>query len=222
GMTLVLIEPTTNKTTTETTPIPTEKILVQVAAMEIEDLIEIDKLIELEGYRSRPYVLPPEKFPRSGITLGWGVDLGQWDEKEVRLILSKYFPPERYEKVFNAIRPFLGKKGEEARMLIFQAHKALTPREVFELSVAFAHFFLDRIARLIPNFHRLPKNVRTVIFSIAWHRGLSVVQSKRGFGRVIQALREERIKDAKKILADLAKLDARFTKRYNKTALFLG
>lgn len=190
--------------------------------MEIEDLIEIDKLIELEGYRSRPYVLPTEKFPNSGITLGWGVDLGQWDEKEVKQIINKYFPSERGEKVFQAIQPFLGKKGEEARMLIFRANQALTPREVFELSVAFAHYFLDRLARLIPNFHRLPKNVRTVIFSIAWHRGLSVVQSKRGFGRVIQALRNEKIKEAKKILTELAQTDARFTKRYNKTALFLG
>lgn len=62
----------------------------------------------------KPYV--PEGDQSSGVTVGYGYDLGQQTTSSARALLSEYYSNSQVERLLSAI----GKKGNEARAIVHE------------------------------------------------------------------------------------------------------
>jgi GH24 family phage-related lysozyme (muramidase) len=140
-----------------------------------------DLIVYYEG------VNQPSKWPggASGITLGYGADLGYMSEKEFREDWSSYLTEEEIEKLATAI----GVKGEDAKAIADQFSdikiKRSDAEEVFYKRSLPKYEEMTRNA--FPGFDDLPDDVQGALVSIVFNRGPSM----KGDGRIeMRAIRD--------------------------------
>ena len=135
--------------------------------------IDWDFVTKVEGgSQKRPYVLSSDKYPKGGVLVGVGVDLGQHNPNQ--LLIS--------ESLKEKLRPYWGLKGEDA-VNIIKIHKenntlpSLSKKELSEINKA---VFDDIERKVIDTYNRhnpivawddLSREQRTVIFDIGYQFG---------------------------------------------------
>lgn len=188
----------------------------------IESEIDLNFVISVEGYKNRPYVLDPAKFPKSGITLGWGVDLGQWDARTFITTLRMYFDEANVKRLYEKVRPFLGLKGEAAKEKLSLAVRTFTPDDVYVLSLAVTSYFLNYLKSVCPEWSSLTRREKTVVFATVWHRGFGVLRRRNLIGRFVRTVLKRDLEKARLILKELIVHDPTFAGRHRKTAAYLA
>ena len=129
---------------------------------------------ELEGNALDGYVPSRGGVPlgASGVTIGMGCDLGALDRKA----LDALDLPQPLE---DALQPYLGRKGVDARNILAAAPLHLAPEEVDGLNAAVQSAQIDALRRaydkaVAPDgagFDELPEAAQTVIASVKFQWG---------------------------------------------------
>ena len=143
--------------------------------------IDLQFLSRLEGSVSCGYVPSYRRGPRkgeaigqSGVTIGIGCDLGGRSEADLRRL---GLPADLVEK----LKPYLGKRREEAQQALASRPLRLSDGEAALLSAAIAGEIFARLAarynqaigdvRGTRRFHELPWQAQTAIASVAYQYG---------------------------------------------------
>ena len=151
----------------------------------ISDQIDVDKIKEDEGDKSTTYTLPPAKFPRSGVSVGMGVDLGTAGRLDD--LLDRITNPALRDSLEDKLAQFDGKTGGEAQAANDDNPQTLEEDEQKALNDAVLQETLERIQRTYAQVRRrlaepgvpepgvpweqLTRGQRTILFSIAHQHG---------------------------------------------------
>ena len=151
----------------------------------IRDQIDVDKIKEDEGDKSTTYTLPPDKFPRSGVSVGMGVDLGT--DGKLDDLLARINDPDIVASLEAKLAQFNGLKGRAAKRKNDANRQTLTQNEQNALNDAVLQETLERIQRRYAQVRRrlaepgvpepgvpweqLTRGQRTILFSIAHQHG---------------------------------------------------
>ncbi len=137
----------------------------------------------LDGYV--PKNSQGEVYKNSGVTIATGVDLGQRDMAELERLRV---PADLREK----LAPYLGLRRAEADLFATANPLAISQSEANELDRLVGGGILEPLERAYnravmgkrpprKRFSELPRPVRTVIVSVAWHRGSGLARATPRF-----------------------------------------
>ena len=146
----------------------------------VSDQIDVDKIEDDEGDKSTTYTLPPDDFPRSGVSVGMGVDLGTAGKLEK--LLNRITDPAIVTSLRNKLAQFDGKTGGEAQAANDDNPQTLEEDEQKALNDAVLQETLERIQRRYEQvrsgldergvpWEQLTRGQRTILFSIAHQHG---------------------------------------------------
>ena len=111
----------------------------------IRDQIDVDKIKEDEGDKSTTYTLSPDDFPRSGVSVGMGVDLGTAGRLDE--LLPRITNPALRDSLEAKLAQFDGLKGRAAKRKNDANRQTLTQNEQNALNDAVLQETLERIQR---------------------------------------------------------------------------
>lgn len=142
-----------------------------------------------EGFETAGYVPMAGGTPlgRSGVTIGAGVDLGQWSEAQLR---RRRVP----QNIIDQVKPYLGVRGWLAVQLLEQKPLMLTEAEARRLTQTIRSDIIDVVvARYNAGARRkgslrwevLPDRCQTVVASVAFQYGAFLSKATPNFRRQI-------------------------------------
>lgn len=134
-----------------------------------------------EGYRNTGYI-PRNKAGKildsSGVTIGSGIDLGQWDERGLRQM-------DLSDRFIEQARPFLGVKGEAAQRVLDANPLHIPDERLREYSNRFINRYTSDVASRYNRsaqgglkFEELPSQAQTVITSLLFQYGHEAPERK--------------------------------------------
>jgi len=134
--------------------------------------IDVDFLKQVEGYHAEAYCLDPVKYPKSGVTIGVGVDFGSKDATMLRNAGVS-------EAIIKKVEPYFGLKAADACAIVNVYKVVLSEAEALQLSDASIKIELDLVrsrynsakASTSLNFDDLTCAQRTIIASVLYQYG---------------------------------------------------
>ncbi|WP_174976644.1 MULTISPECIES: lytic transglycosylase domain-containing protein [Burkholderia cepacia complex] len=128
-------------------------------------------ILDIEGYRSTPYVPGGNQDQSSGVTIGYGYDLGQQPEATARNDLTGFFTEAEISRLLTAI----GKHGDAARAFIpsFGDIKISEPKALEmakNVKRRYAQFTVDAF----PGITKLHPHCQGALLSLVYNRGSSL------------------------------------------------
>lgn len=139
--------------------------------------IDFDFIRKLEGFETSGYIPKDKKgniLGQSGVTIGSGIDLGQWTEKQL-LDMGVDF------SVIAKLKPYLGKKKDAADKLLQQQPLQLGSSEAEDLTEAVKQHFANKVSDWYDKnnnknnrFSSLPDGVQTAITSVSFQYGIGL------------------------------------------------
>ncbi|WP_431819688.1 pesticin C-terminus-like muramidase [Burkholderia sp. F1] len=133
-------------------------------------------ILDSEGFGEVPYVPGSKKDQSSGVTIGYGYDLGQQTEATARGDLSGYFTETEITRLLTAI----GKRGDGARAVVssFSDIKISEPKALEmakKVKRRYAQFTVDAF----PGITKLHPHCQGALLSLVYNRG-SQLEDKPG------------------------------------------
>jgi hypothetical protein len=122
-------------------------------------------LLAIEAYREHPYALPDDS---SGITIGYGYDLGQQTASRVDAELKDLYTPEEIERLKGA----LGKKGQDARDYVHNVSSiSISKDNALKLAVIMKKRYAQQVVDVYPKAINLHPDCQGVLLSLVVNRG---------------------------------------------------
>ena len=141
----------------------TLKRQAEVEGIPYEDLLE-----SLESNTGAGYVPKQpngQPYPKSGVTIGLGVDLGQHNEASFR----KYGVPTNLIKAF---KPFFGKKGKEAQRLLDKNNLVVETTDLRDLNNLVVKGKYEEFENKYPEFKNINDRDKGFMFAAHYHGAL--------------------------------------------------
>ena len=158
------------------------------------------------GYVQRAYV-PTSKgeiLGHSGVTIGAGVDLGQWDAASLKAAGIS-------DRIINQVSPALGKQGNEA-VNIAARMRPMSKQDVVELTDKVHNHNVEQIGKAYgAGWEQLTRGQRTVIASVALQYGIQGIQGHNFWTQVKEG-------EWDKALANLRNYQDKYPSRRNREA----
>ncbi|MBA0190177.1 pesticin C-terminus-like muramidase [Pectobacterium odoriferum] len=148
--------------------------------------IDIDFLLESEGFKTNGYVPRDEKgkaYERSGVTIGGGVDLGQRDKDE---LLRDGVP----QDLADILSPYTKIKGNVAVEKLRQSPLTLSENDADFLTSIYTQKALREVGKAFDaesvglKFNELPANTRTAIADLAFQYNNLKTETPKSWGYI--------------------------------------
>ena len=132
-------------------------------------------ILSWEAYMPKPYV--PEGDQSSGVTVGYGYDLGQQTTSSARALLSEYYSNSQVERLLSAI----GKKGNEARAIVHELFDITIEKDkALDMAMVLKERYCQIVVDIYPQAIILPPDSAGAILSLVYNRGPSLALPKPG------------------------------------------
>ncbi|MFZ5295807.1 pesticin C-terminus-like muramidase [Enterobacter bugandensis] len=118
-------------------------------------------ILSWEGYAPKPYV--PGGEQSSGVTVGYGYDLGQQTTSSARELLSAYYSNAQVERLLTAI----GKKGDNARAIVHGlADITITKDKALDMAMVLKQRYCQKVVDAYPQAINLPPDSAGAMLSL--------------------------------------------------------
>lgn len=132
-------------------------------------------ILSWEAYMPKPYV--PKGDQSSGVTIGYGYDLGQQESSSARTMLSDYYTAEQVERLLTAI----GKKGDNARAIVHELSDISIDKDrALDMAMRLKERYCQVVVNTYPQAINLPPDSAGAILSLVYNRGPSLKKPKIG------------------------------------------
>lgn len=132
-------------------------------------------ILSWEAYMPKPYV--PKGDQSSGVTIGYGYDLGQQEISSARTMLSDYYTATQVERLLTAI----GKKGDNARAIVHELSDISIDKErALDMAMRLKERYCQIVVNTYPQAINLPPDSAGAILSLVYNRGPSLKKPKIG------------------------------------------
>lgn len=123
-------------------------------------------ILAWESYVSKPYV--PDGDNTSGVTVGYGYDLGQQTEASAREILSDYYSSSEVDRLITAI----GRKGQSAKEIVSDFSDIYISKEnAMDMAMVLKQKYSQQVVDTYPQAIMLPPDSAGAILSLVYNRG---------------------------------------------------
>ncbi|HFO4496176.1 TPA: pesticin C-terminus-like muramidase [Escherichia coli] len=130
-------------------------------------------ILSWEAYVSTPYV--PDGDQSSGVTVGYGYDLGQQTTSSARELLSAYYSNAQVERLLTAI----GKKGDNARAIVHGlVDITITKDKALDMAMVLKQKYCQKVVDIYPQAINLPPDSAGAMLSLIYNRGASLALPK--------------------------------------------
>lgn len=130
-------------------------------------------ILSWEAYVPKPYV--PGGDQSSGVTVGYGYDLGQQTTSSARELLSAYYSNAQVERLLTAI----GKKGDNARAIVHGlADITITKDKALDMAMVLKQRYCQKVVDAYPQAINLPPDSAGAMLSLIYNRGPSLALPK--------------------------------------------
>ncbi|MGE6767914.1 pesticin C-terminus-like muramidase, partial [Serratia sp. NPDC071084] len=130
-------------------------------------------ILSWEAYAPKPYV--PGGDQSSGVTIGYGYDLGQQTTLSARELLSAYYSNEQVERLLTAI----GKKGDRARSIVHGlADITISKDKALDMAMVLKQRYCQIVVNAYPQAINLPPDSAGAMLSLIYNRGASLALPK--------------------------------------------
>ena len=163
-----------------------------------------DFILSAEGYEAQPYV----PTGSSGVTLGYGYDLGQQKKDKMYQELSSYYTNDQLKRLEEAI----GKRGNAARKIVGKfSDITITREKAKRLAILVKRRYAEDTVSIYPEILNYHPHCQGAILSLVYNRGNQLIDKPdhkpRGDMRDIQsALKQNRGNDIPKYLRAMKRL----------------
>ena len=158
-----------------------------------------------EGYSKAPYV-PKTKKGESGITLGYGYDLGHQNANTITKELSGLYSSKQIER----LKKVLGKKGNQARNLLpTVADITISKENARRLSIITIKRYAQIVVNIYPESIELSPDQKGALLSLVYNRGPLLVKSdgsRREMKEIQTKLRNNQLKDIPGLFRSMKRL----------------
>ena len=176
-----------------------------------QEPFDLEFLKSVEGFTTRG-VIPRQNgeiLGQSGVTIGVGIDLGQQDEKNLRLAQVP-------DEIIDKVKPYLGLRKEKAYEQMKQKPLRLSPEEAEVLSMKIIDYNDDKLENLFTEeagvpFHSLPEEAQTVVRSVGHQYGDLKKRTPRFWGKIVS-------QDYRGAVDELRNFGDKYPTRRNKEA----
>lgn len=126
-------------------------------------------ILPWEGYSKVPYV--PASSDQSGVTIGYGYDLGQQTQSSAQQILSKYYTPEQVTRLLHTI----GQQGGQARAFVTSlADITISKEKAFTFALELKNIYSSSVISIYPEAIDPPADAAGALLSLIYNRGTSL------------------------------------------------
>ncbi|EFC3479180.1 TPA: hypothetical protein IRQ02_005060 [Escherichia coli] len=130
-------------------------------------------MLSWEAYVSTPYVHDGDQS--SGVTVGYGYDLGQQTTSSARELLSAYYSNAQVERLLTAI----GKKGDNARAIVHGlVDITITKDKALDMAMVLKQKYCQKVVDIYPQAINLPPDSAGAMLSLIYNRGASLALPK--------------------------------------------
>ncbi|EWG64817.1 MULTISPECIES: pesticin C-terminus-like muramidase [unclassified Enterobacter] len=130
-------------------------------------------ILSWEAYAPKPYV--PGGDQSSGVTVGYGYDLGQQTTSSARELLSVYYSNAQVERLLTAI----GKKGDNARAIVHGlADIIISKDKALDMAMVLKQRYCQKVVDAYPQAINLPPDSAGAMLSLIYNRGPSLALPK--------------------------------------------
>jgi GH24 family phage-related lysozyme (muramidase) len=181
-------------------------------------------ILEAEGYSEHPYV----PAGASGVTIGYGYDLGQQTEAQVRHDLAQLYSQSDIECLINAV----GKYGDQARNILSAvSHVSISKEKSIALAVKMKKRYAQLVIEAYPGATSLHPHCQGALLSLVVNRGNSFtrpnVESRLEMKQISDDLLSlspeiipSRLRSMKRLWEGKAGLAGLITRRENEAKIF--
>jgi hypothetical protein len=139
-----------------------------------------DFILKTEKYMERPYVPSDDS---SGVTLGYGYDLGQQKEETVRRELVGLYTSDEITRLLSA----LGKRGDDARNIVGSLSDIkISEDNALWLAIKMKHRYAQQVVDIYPEVIKFHPHCQGALLSMVINRGKSLKGDDRAEMREIQ------------------------------------
>lgn len=130
-------------------------------------------ILSWEAYAPKPYV--PGGDQSSGVTVGYGYDLGQQTTSSARELLRVYYSNAQVERLLTAI----GKKGDNARAIVHGlADITISKDKALDMAMVLKQRYCQKVVDAYPQAINLPPDSAGAMLSLIYNRGPSLALPK--------------------------------------------
>ncbi|WGE88376.1 pesticin C-terminus-like muramidase [Actinobacillus equuli subsp. haemolyticus] len=163
-----------------------------------------DFILSIEKYVSKPYVPSGGRDGKSGVTLGYGYDLGQQTKSTMYDELSKFYTSTQLKRLEAA----LGVKGKAAYNLSSSlADITITKEEAKKLAVIAKRRYAESVVSIYPEILNYHPHCQGVLLSLVYNRGtLMKGDTRKEMKDIQQALKEDNASKIPSLLRSMKRL----------------
>ncbi|WP_208446924.1 pesticin C-terminus-like muramidase [Burkholderia gladioli] len=185
-------------------------------------------ILDAEGYGEIPYVPGNKKDQSSGVTIGYGYDLGQQTSAQARADMDGFFTDDQISRLLSAI----GKHGDSARALTSSLSDIkISEPKALEMAQRVKRRYAQFTVDAFPDVTKLHPHCQGALLSLVYNRGSSLEDKPGQKTRIHMRNIRKAIQDndlpevaaqlrAMKVLWDPASARGLITRRENEAILF--
>lgn len=143
----------------------------------------LESILKWEKYESQPYVPSKGGDGRSGVTLGYGYDLGQQSTEQIKRDLALYYTPNQIQRLLQA----QGKKGVSAQALVSGLSDiTISKDKAYDMVMIVKKRYAEDTLKIYSDILKYHPHCQGAILSLVYNRYIGLKGNRRKEMREIQ------------------------------------
>ena len=143
----------------------------------------LESILKWEKYESKPYVPSKGGDGRSGVTLGYGYDLGQQSIEQIKKDLALYYNLNQIQRLLKA----QGKKGVSAQALVSSLSDiTISKDKAYDMVMIVKKRYAEDTLKIYPDILKYHPHCQGAILSLVYNRYIGLKGDRRKEMREIQ------------------------------------
>ncbi|MFD1438836.1 pesticin C-terminus-like muramidase [Acinetobacter terrae] len=143
----------------------------------------LESILKWEKYESQPYVPSKGGDGKSGVTLGYGYDLGQQSTEQIKKDLTLYYTPNQIQRLLKA----QGKKGVSAQALVSSLSDiTISKNKAYDMVMIVKKRYAEDTLKIYPDILKYHPHCQGAILSLVYNRYIGLKGNRRKEMREIQ------------------------------------
>ena len=143
----------------------------------------LDAILKWEKYESKPYVPSKGQDGKSGVTLGYGYDLGHQSGDQIKKDLASYYTSSQIQRLLKA----QGKKGIAAQKLVDSfSDITITKDKAYQMVMIVKKRYAEDTLKVYPDILKYHPHCQGAILSLVYNRYIGLKGDRRKEMKEIQ------------------------------------
>lgn len=170
----------------------------------------LDAILKWEKYESKPYVPSKGQDGKSGVTLGYGYDLGHQSGEQIKKDLASYYTSSQIQRLLKA----QGKKGVAAQKLVDSLSDiTITKDKAYQMVMIVKKRYAEDTLKVYPDILKYHPHCQGAILSLVYNRYIGLKGDRR---KEMKEIQDDLKSNGKKVPSLLRSMKRLWTTKANR------